>query len=96
MLEHLNWPPLQQRRKQKRFITFHKAINNRVPIEIPEYVQRPSYTGTRSHSNTYIEIRANYEQYKNSFIPRTIRDWNSLPPDLAQVSAADDFRDRMH
>jgi hypothetical protein len=75
MLNDLNWQPLQIRRKNKRLIVFHKAVNQNSPVEIPDYVTQSTYSGTRSHSNAFIEIRANYEQYKNSFLPRTIKDW---------------------
>ena len=95
MLEQLHWPTLQHRREEKRLIAFHKAVNNLAPITIPDYVQHPAYSGTRSHSQAYIEIRANYEQYKNSFIARTIRDWNALPPGLVLITSADDFRDSL-
>jgi hypothetical protein len=69
---------LQIRRKNKRLIVFHKAVNQNSPVEIPDYVTQSTYSGTRSHSKAFIEIRANYEQYKNSFLPRTIKDWNAL------------------
>jgi hypothetical protein len=52
-------------------------------------------SGTRSHSNAFIEIRANYEQYKNSFLPRTITDWNSLSTHLVHVTSVDEFGSRL-
>ena len=39
----------------------------------------------------FIEVRANYEAYKNSFIPRTVRDWNALSPDLVLITSVDEF-----
>jgi hypothetical protein len=53
------------------------------------------YGGTRSHSKAFIEIRANYEQYKNSFLPRTIKDWNALPTHLVHVTSVDEFGSRL-
>jgi hypothetical protein len=73
MLNDLNWQPLQIRRKNKRLIVFHKVVNQNSPVEIQDYVTQSTYSGTRSHSNAFIEIRANYEQYKNGFLPRTIK-----------------------
>ena len=37
MLNDLNWQPLQIRRKNKRLIVFHKAVNQNSPVEIPDY-----------------------------------------------------------
>jgi hypothetical protein len=42
-----------------------------------------------------IQLPANYEQYENSFIPRTISDWNSLPPELVHVKTVDEFSSRL-
>ena len=94
MLNDLNWQPLQIRRKNKSLIVFHKAVNQNSPVEIPDYVTQSTYSGTRSHSNAFIEIRANYEQYKNSFLPRTIKDWNALPTHLVHVTSVDEFGSR--
>ena len=44
---------------------------------------------TISHSKTHIEVWANYEQYKNSFLPRTIKDWNTLPINLVLLPSVD-------
>lgn len=95
MLNDLNWQPLQIRRKNKRLIVFHKAVNQNSPVEIPDYVTQSTYSGTRSHSKAFIEIRANYEQYKNSFLPRTIKDWNALPTHLVHVTSVDEFGSRL-
>jgi hypothetical protein len=35
MLNNLNWQPLQIRRKNKRLIAFHKAVNQNSPVENP-------------------------------------------------------------
>ena len=81
MLRELDWQPLQQRRKNRRLTNFYKAINQLTPVIIPDYVQTP-IRFTITHDQALIQLPANYDQCKNSFIPRTIRDWNSLPPDL--------------
>jgi hypothetical protein len=47
----------QIRRKNKRLIVFHKAVNQNSPVEIPNYVTQSTYSGTRSHSKAFIEIR---------------------------------------
>ena len=93
MLEDVHWSPLQQRRKQKRLLTFYKATNNLSPIIIPEYVKLSSGR-TRTLDIAYVQLQTNYEQYKNSFLSRTIREWNSLPPDLVHSASVDDVTAR--
>ena len=34
-------------------------------------------------------------EYKNSFLPRMIREWNALPPDLVHAASADEFAARL-
>ena len=94
MLEDLSWPPLEQRRKHKRLTTFHKTANGSSAVTFPDYV-RSSTSSTRSHDRSYIQIQTNYEQYKNSVLPRTIREWNALPPDLVHAESVDDFSSRL-
>jgi hypothetical protein len=44
MLNDLNWQLLQIRRKNKRLIVFHKAVNQNSPVEIPDYVTQSTYS----------------------------------------------------
>ena len=90
MLDDLHWPPLQHRRKLKRLVTFYKATNNLSPVNIPDYVTTSS-NRTRTHNLGYIQLHTNYEQYKNSFLPQTIREWNALPQDLVHAASADEL-----
>ena len=89
MLTELDWQPLQQ-----RLTNFYKAINQLTPVIIPDYVQTP-IRFTRTHDEAFIQLPVNYEQYKNSFIPCTIRDWNSFPPELVHVKTVDEFSSRL-
>ena len=93
-LDDLNCTPLGQRRKNKRLTTVYKISNNSSPVSLPGYA-KASTIRTRSHDRSYIQIQTNYEQYKNSFLPRTIRDWNALPPDLVHAEFVDDFSSRL-
>ena len=73
MLDDLHWPPLQHRIiKVKRLVTFYKATNNLSSVIIPDYVTTPS-NHTRTHDLGYILLHTNYEQYKNTFLPRNIK-----------------------
>ena len=65
-----------------------KATNILSPIIIPEYIKLSSVR-TRTDDLAYVQLQTNYEQYKNSFLPRTIKEWNSLPPDLVHAASVD-------
>ena len=94
MPDDLHWSPLQHRRKLKRLVTFYKATNDLSLVNIPDYVATSS-NRTRTHDLGYIQLHTNYEQNKNSFLPRTIREWNALPPDLVHAASADEFAARL-
>ena len=94
MLDTLHWPPLQDRRKVRRLTHLYKAVNNLSPVEIPDYVI-PSSGRTRRHDLAYVQLRTNYEHYRNSFLPKTTREWNALPPDLVHALSVDDFQARL-
>ena len=94
MLDTLEWPPLEQRRRYKRSVHFYKATNNLSPVVIPDYVKHSSCR-TRTYELAYIQLQINYEQYKHSFLPRTIREWNTLPPDLVQAASVDESLSRL-
>ena len=94
MLDTLHWPPLQDRRKVRRLTHLYKAVNNLLPVEIPDYVI-PSSGRTRRHDLAYVQLRTNYEHYRNSFLPKTTREWNALPPDLVHALSVDDFQARL-
>ena len=93
MLDTLHWPPLQDRRKVRRLTHLYKAVNNLSPVEIPDYVI-PSSGRTRRHDLAYVQLRTNYEHYRNSFLPKTTREWNASP-DLVHALSVDDFQARL-
>ena len=94
MLDTLQWPPLQDRRKVRRLTHLYKAVNNLSPVEIPDYVI-PSSGRTRRHDLAYVQLRTNYEHYRNSFLPKTTGESNMLPPDLVHALSVDDFQARL-
>ena len=71
MLDELEWPPLQQRRRELKLTLFHKAYNNDVDINIPLAIN----TRSASHKFLIPSSRTNHHLY--SFYPSTVRMWNS-------------------
>ena len=90
----LDDPHINYGENKKKLLTFYKATNKLSPIIIPEYVKLSSGS-TRTHDLAYVQLQTNQEQYKISFFPRTIREWNSLPPDLVHAASVDDFTARL-
>ena len=87
ILSKLEWPSLQQRRKDSRLITMYKIHHQDIAITIPDYVQRQTLSHTRqSHPARFRVMGPTTNVYKFSFFPRTILDWNELPTSLLESS----------
>jgi len=76
----LNWPSLADRRTGTKLKTFIKIINK----DAPGYLQSllPLKIGDvrpqSRNANNYYPLKARTETFKNSFIPSTVKLWNSL------------------
>ena len=55
-LNDLNWHSLELRRKIARLITMYKMVNNKVRVNIPESIARPTRVTSSYHSIKFINI----------------------------------------
>ena len=95
MLNMLNWQSLEQRRNQAtKSIMFYKIINNIVSVNFHQYLQ-PSVAITRGHHLSFIQLQARVDVYLHSFLPSTIRLWNSLPANVVSSLTIDNFKNKL-
>ena len=95
LLQHLQLPPLEERRKISRLLLFHKAYHNNIAIPIPEYVIPTRRNTRQSHQRRFIRLGSTGDQYKHSFFSRTIKDWNDVPPDIISIDDYEAFKTRL-
>ena len=81
MLDDLEWPSLQTGREQSSLTFFYKIHSGTVSLDKDKYLTpAPNLRRTRaSHESQYTRYFAYSDALKNSFFPRTIPIWNSLP-----------------
>ena len=92
-LNHLNWPKLEHRRKVNRLTLMYKTLHHQAAINIPPYVQHKTVIKTRnSDPMKFIPVQTSCDEYKYSFWPRTINDWNSLPPNIINMTSTSNFK----
>ena len=92
-LNHLNWPLLEHRRKVNRLTLMYKTLHGQAAINIPPYVKHKTVMKTRnSDPMKFIPIQTSCDEYKYSFWPRTINDWNSLPPNIINMTSISNFK----
>lgn len=85
MLRKLNWESLQSRRECKRLSTLQKAITGHLSLPVGNLLQPAPRTSRHTNSQAFVTILATKDCYKNSYFPRTIRDWNSLPDNIVNI-----------
>ena len=92
MLSQLNWQSLEVRRTNAIITMFYKVINNLICIDFSQDLQ-PVLSSTRGYLKRFISLPARVNSYYHSFLPHSIRIWNSLPTNLTN---APDFNTLCH
>ena len=90
MVEDLGWESLQDRRYIARLSLLYKMQHGLVDVDTSSYLQQGD-SRTRG-SRGFFQERINSEVDYNSFFPRTIREWNSLPADVTAATSLEEFR----
>ena len=95
MLKRLGWASLQLRRKQARLVTLYKILQGST-IHPAADLLKPASTRTRSHHDQKLcHLTSNTTPYKQSFLPRTVPDWNILPQHVVSSKTVEIFRSRL-
>ena len=94
MLDELEWPSLETHREQSSLTFFNKIHSGTVSLDKDKYLtQAPKLRRTRaSHESQYTRYLAYSDALKNSFFPRTIPMWNSLPSSVVSSKTIEEFK----
>ena len=88
--------PLSERRKQHRLILFHKMVHKRAPDYLNELVPpMVSHTYFTRNNQNLQEIKCRTSSYQNSFLPKTVRDWNLLSAETKNTESQSAFKDKI-
>ena len=95
MLDSFGWPSLEQRRKISCLGVMSKIYNGLVHCPIIKTKLVPLPPCQRCTHCQQLSLITTRTQYRSgSFLPRTIRDWNSLPKDAVEATTVDIFVSR--
>ena len=86
ILGQLKWESLKKRRKDSRLILLYKGQKGKARVPTDDLIPK-NRRCRNQHSLAFQIPSASKEEYKSSFFPQTIRDWNDLPDSL--VSSAE-------
>ena len=93
--DEVKWQPLQKRRDNHKLTLFYKMNNNITPTYLSDLVPGTVSSATRydlRNSNNIMTIVGRTHSYLSSFLPSTVRDWNNLPPEIAQSDSVASFK----
>jgi hypothetical protein len=96
MLDQLAWEPLQHRRARNKIIIFYKITNYLVEIPVHHLIQYTTSNTRGSSAKNIRQITTRTDIYKWSYLPSTIKMWNSIPPAVRASASLDSFRNAMH
>ena len=95
MIDELRWPSLQDRRQAARLTMLYKirhklVCTNNFTVKLQPAVARQR----RGHTYQYVQPRCRTQYQQQSFLPRTIQDWNNLPQTTVEATTIDTFVSR--
>ena len=70
----------------------YKIVNNKIGVNIPEYIARLTSVTHSYHSSKLINIGSNSNTYKYDFLTRTLKEWKTLPFFLLDQPSVDAFK----
>ena len=75
-----------------RLCMMYKIVRGSVAIRKEERLIPPKRTTRHNHSRAFQTITCRTEKRKMPFFPRTVRDWNALPPDIPKLETLEAFK----
>ena len=94
IIAKLGWESLISRRSNARLTMFYKATKGEVAIPLNQFTTKPD-TRTRCADYNYQHIRAKKSNFENSFIVKTIPEWNGLPTEVKSADTVVAFKSRL-
>ncbi len=97
MLQELDWPSLQERRKVARLTSLYKYRNGLLHIDThhPPTIDCQKKSRRQTNSQAY-DVPSHRTQYRQgTFFPKTIPEWNSLPESVATAPSLTAFASRL-
>ena len=92
VLEDLNWKTLEDRRKMARLTMMYKLANGQVLVNTDDRLIPPDRISRNNNSKAFQIPSCRTELRKESFFPRTIKEWNVLPESCVTAGSLETFK----
>ena len=90
LLISLNWPTLEERRRQNRLDVMYRILHNQFDIHWQSFLTKTSSCTRCQRGRLFVPFCKNLA-YNSSFFPHTRKDWNNLTFDRADAPSLDTF-----
>ena len=95
MITELQWPSLEDRRRIARMSMMYKIHHNLVCVRnIKGQLHPLPPRQRRGHDQQFVLPQCRTQYHQNSFLPRTIKQWNQLPQEVIEANTIDTFVSR--
>ena len=92
MLQQLGWRSLLQRRADIRLIFFYKSLHGLIAVDLQQQLTPQPRASRHNHPMSFIPLCETKQYIQQSFLPRTILQWNRLPQTIALSTSLDTFK----
>jgi hypothetical protein len=92
MIENLQWPTLQDRRRKAKAIMLYRIVHHLVAIPSQPYLVPRGADLTRGHNIRFLLLTLGYRVMNIPFFSSTIRLWNDLPSDTVYAPCVERFK----
>jgi len=92
IIGQLQWTSLEERRKTARLIPLCKISNGLVKIDAADRIITPTRFSRNMHRKSFQIPACHTTARRESFYPRTIKDWNALPATTVTVTSLATFK----
>ena len=96
--QDLGWETLAKRCERNQILSFHKMINGECPQYLTDMVPQQSrhvHNYAVRNPNKFVFMRCRTEQYRQSFLPKLSRLWNTLPPETISIPDYKTFKRKL-
>ena len=80
LIKDLGWTDLQTKRKNFRLTSLYRILNRLITVPVSDILTPVDERTRGANKKSVKHIRANTTLGQNSFLYKTIPDWNHLPP----------------
>lgn len=70
----------------------YKTMNGQIFLDLPPYLNPKERQTRQYHPKKFISLSSNSNTYKNSFLARTIAEWNQIPASVIDQASIGTFK----